>query len=87
MAKGKDKNYRRKIEVLKAQLAAYSSRERVVVASGPEAINSPVGTKEPLFYTSIEVVKKDLIKTLVLTVISFALIAAAHFVQKSIFTL
>ncbi len=81
MAKRKDKNYRRKIEALKAQLATYTPKEQVT-ASPAVPVGSSKQDGEPLMYTSVEVVKKDLIKTLILTAISFALIAAAYYFRN-----
>ncbi len=82
----KDKNYRRQIEVLKAQLSAEAVNKKDFsggnkASSGAKDV---AGTKD-VVYTSVEDVKRDLVRTLFLTVISFSIIVAGYIIQRRIF--
>ncbi|OIP98387.1 hypothetical protein COT69_01000 [candidate division WWE3 bacterium CG09_land_8_20_14_0_10_39_24] len=85
MSKKKDKNYRRKIEALKAQLTtqkAYKEFPTPTTAAANE-------TQPPLikasdfenYYTSIAIVKKEVVKSLLLSLICLSIILGAYIIQ------
>ncbi|MFH1566130.1 MAG: hypothetical protein ABIB98_02965 [bacterium] len=88
MSKKKDKKYRRKIEALKAQMSTQVGTQmstqtstKVLPSVNKQETNLP-GADKDVTYTSIATVKKEVIKSLLLSLICFSIIIAAYIFQR-----
>lgn len=87
MSKKKDKKYRRKIEALKAQMSTQgytqmSPQTSMKVLPSVNKQNPFPGTDKDVTYTSVATVKKEVIKSLLLSLICFSIIIAAYIFQR-----
>jgi len=88
MSRKKNKNYRRQIEALRAQLSSQSGSGSIVTS--PKAVVNTASDKVQIYpkqdteipNTSIEIVKKDVTKSLLFSIICFSIIIAAYIIQK-----
>ncbi|MBU1017348.1 MAG: hypothetical protein ABIJ36_03030 [Patescibacteria group bacterium] len=86
MSRKKDKNYRRKIEALRAQLSSQpvAHKPSVSVKGDNIVAQSPLPKNQlaDADYTSVAVVKKEVVKSLLLSLICFSIIFAVYILGR-----
>ena len=86
MSRKKDKSYRRKIEALRAQISSQEMAHKPSVSVKEDNIvaqsSLPQNQLADAGYTSVEVVKKEVVKSLLLSLICFSIIFAVYILGR-----